>query len=102
MPDFEFLADGSQVFMMLGSTPSSPYTHSPVSGAGGTELTPQYLSQSVSYSFPTGVTKLEFVDWPQRIGIDDLTLRTVPEPTTVTLVIAALAGLGFSRRNRAH
>jgi hypothetical protein len=99
-PDFEFLADGAQMLMMLGQVPSSPYQHSPHSGPTSDELAPQYLSGTVSYAFASGVTKLEFVDWPQRIGIDDLSLTTVPEPVTLSLVGIGLAGLGFSRRKR--
>ena len=102
-PDFNFLANGNLVFTTLGNVPSLPnLLHSPHSGPTINELAPQYLSGTVTYSFANGVTKLEFVDWPQRIGIDNLSLSTVPEPATVALIGIGLAGLGFSRRQRKH
>lgn len=101
-PDFNFLANGNLVFTTLGNVPSLPNLHSPHSGPKINELAPQYLSGTVTYSFANGVTKLEFVDWPQRIGIDNLSLTTVPEPATVALIGIGLAGLGFSRRQRKH
>jgi len=124
-PDFEFYAGSSHSSETLdltqyGCAPSaaSPgypgttplpsyfsncpsYTHSPVSGVNGTESAPQYLG-SFDFSFPGGVTYLEFVDWPQRIGIDDLSVTTVPEPGSLALLGIGLAGLALRRRKRAH
>lgn len=50
-------------------------------------------------SFPQGVTKLEFYDWPEQIGLDNLTINQVPEPGTMLLFGIGLAGI-CSRRKR--
>jgi len=80
----------------MGVVPTSGYTHSPASGATGTELAPQLLG-TFSMSL-NGATKIEFVDWPQRIGIDNLVLRTVPEPGSLALLAGGLLGWNFFRR----
>src|SRR5690348_10926731 len=79
-----------------GGAASPGYTHSTLSGATGTEAAPQLLGTfSMSLS---GVTTIQFVDWPQRIGIDNLVLRTVPEPGSLALLAGGLLGWGFFRR----
>jgi len=101
-PDFTFNADGTLVFNTLGvmpGNPGAPYTHSPASGSSGTERAPQFLGQSGTWSFPNGVTKLEFVDWPATIGIDNLKITTTtPEPATMTLIGVGMLGLTSLRR----
>jgi len=101
-PDFTFDANGALVFNTLAvmpGNPGAPYTHSPASGPGGTELAPQFLGQSGTWSFPNGVTKLEFIDWPATVGIDNLKITTTtPEPATMTLIGVGMLGLGAVRR----
>ena len=100
-PDFTFKADGTQIFRTLGTDPCAggTYTHSPFSGASNCEKAPQLLGLSGLISFQNGVTTLEFIDWPQQIGIDNLNLdfcgancspsrvpNNVPEPSATMLV----------------
>jgi hypothetical protein len=100
-PDFKFDANGSLIQTWLAQTPTSPNNHSPASGAINTELAPQLLiTTPVTFNFPSGVTTLEFDDWPATIGIDNLQITTtVPEPTGIVLMVSSfLASLPFLRR----
>ena len=117
-PDFSFRANGAQVFYVdaidpsnIGSpvipagvtvvAPGTSLRESPVSdGVSGYELAPQLLALSGSWYFANGVTKLEFVDWPRMIGIDNLALTTVPEPGTLALLGMGLFGLRAFRGRR--
>ncbi len=90
-PDFELWAG-------RGTTELYDFNASyfPVSAPNGY---PQGLGH-FSMSLPQGVTRLEFVDWPQMIGIDKLDPTTVPEAESLSLVGVALAALGFTRRRK--
>lgn len=103
-PDFTFKADGTVVFKTLAvmpGNPGAPYKHSPNSGGKNTELAPQYLGESGTWYFPNGVTRLEFVDWPATIAIDNLQITTTtPEPGTMLLFSTGLAGLSWLKRKK--
>jgi hypothetical protein len=102
-PDFRFKADGVSVLYALSLDPDAAaytgYRHSPFSGPIDNEKSPQLLAVSSTYFFPAGVTHLEFYDWPERIGIDNLTIG-VPEPATILLLGAGLAGLFAACRKK--
>jgi hypothetical protein len=68
----------------------------PVSAPNGY---PQGLGH-FSTTFATGVTRIEFVDWPVKIGIDNLDPTRVPEPGALSLIGLALAALFASARRR--
>lgn len=115
-PDFGFLAGNAPDSLMpamptqYGALPGLPgtYAHSPASGGFLPEFAPQYLGVSGDIYFAPGVTTLAFVDWPQRIGIDNLVVDTqcrwdcpipdVPEPPMLPLVAGALLLLGWAMR----
>ena len=93
------------------STPSKTYAHSKGSSPTGVVKAPQFLGISGTWLFDQGVTRLEFVDWPRMIGIDNLMIDpdrpvtpanfNVPEPATLALFGLGLAGLPFVRRRKA-
>lgn len=93
-PDLSLFADGNLVFgKILGvqpGNPGAPYLHSPNSGSSNNEQAPQYLGQSGNIAL-NGVTKLEFVDWPATIGVDNLKVSNqVPEPASIILLGSGL------------
>ena len=125
-PDFTFetftpgdVSDTVQ-FRTLGVVPGQggTYPHSPNSGAVNNELAPQYVGVSGVWFFEDGVTKLEFIDWPVKIGIDNLQISddecdvpgrcnppppppVIPEPSSFLLLGSGLPSvLGLSSRSR--
>ena len=118
-PDFKFEANDVQQFATLGIAPgaSGTFSYSPISApfnncssCDQVEAAPQFLGQSGTWNFASGVTKLEFIDWPRKIGIDNLTIDdkkpytpqpSVPEPTSFLLLGSGMAGMfGASKRRR--
>ncbi|HKC44186.1 MAG TPA: PEP-CTERM sorting domain-containing protein [Burkholderiales bacterium] len=94
-PDFELRAG-------VNGAGAAAYTFGP--GAPFTVgVAPNGFAQGIgtfSTTFASGVTRLEFVDWPQRIGIDRLDPTRVPEPGAISLLGLALITLVFARRRR--
>jgi MYXO-CTERM domain-containing protein len=122
-PDFSFAANGVTVYSVVAGVPGDggqfsstfPNSNFSLSAHLPNEPVPQYIgSYSVNF-FNQGQTKLEFIDWPQRIGISNLTVDfadpppppppSVPEPTSVLawgLGLAVLAGAAARRARRAQ
>lgn len=119
LPDFTLLADGSPVNFLGGSTatvfgiyPGSPgtYSHSPHSSPSTIEPVPQYLGISGDLIFSQGITTLSFVDWPQRIGIDNLVVDPVcegrcrrlevPEPPMLPLLALGIGMVAMITRRK--
>jgi hypothetical protein len=106
-PDFTFDANGSAVFHTLASLPASG-SHSPDSGSTQTEKAPQFIGQSGTINFASGVSTLEFLDWPATIGIDNLVITydphgpstPTPEPVSFSLAGSGLIGIYFLRRRK--
>ncbi len=105
-PDFTFAADGSIIFHKLSVQPAAG-SHSPASGIGSTELAPQFIGTSGIINFASGVTVLEFEDWPATIGIDNLVITyntggssPTPEPVSAALAGTGLIGIYFLRRRQ--
>lgn len=123
-PDFTFKASlNSQLvttFKALGVMPGAPNPYMPGSPstylnspAHSPEFAPQLLVTGLdAFLFPGGVNYLQFIDWPPRIGIDNLTLllsppitpsSTTPEPASLLafgVVFGTLGVARFVRRRR--
>jgi hypothetical protein len=87
----------------LGVTPGTTNgnaTHSPNSGGTSAELAPQAIGTWTTGI--TGVTSLDFVDWPATIGIDNLNVSwstpPVPEPVSIFLLGTVAAGLFLRKK----
>jgi hypothetical protein len=95
----------STVFTQAAVVPSSAgsdgsSTHSPNSGTGTNETVAQFIgtkSQTIAND-----NDIDFVDWPEAIGIDNLVLTyttpTVPEPSSILLLASVGAFLLFKAR----
>jgi hypothetical protein len=99
-PDLTVKADGKVILDALGVMPGTDGTfpHSPDSGTGSPELAPQLLGASGFLALPNGATMIEFIDWPDRIGINDVQIFgrqpvPTPEPSTLAALGVGLAGL---------
>jgi hypothetical protein len=100
-PDFTLIADGQTIFHRVAVMPGNGGID-PASPLANPELAPQYIGTTAFFVFPTGVTQLEFVDWPVMIGIDNLSVETqIPEPSTIFVLGAiAVTGAVFGRIRR--
>ena len=100
-PDFEFAVNGGAPVVKLGVVPGTTNgssTHSPKSGSVNKEPNLQYIG---TWSQPvTGANRLDFIDWPPTIGIDNLVISRVPEPGTIVLLGTGLAGLLLLKRKK--
>jgi hypothetical protein len=103
-PDFTFEADGQVVLHAFAVLPGTngTFSVSPDSLAQGTnEFAPQLIASSGTFSFPGGVTELEFIDWPPVIGVNNLQFNAspqgaeTPEPATLVLFGACAVGAGI-------
>ncbi len=113
VPDFEFYAGTSMsaiqnasnlIYTKNGCTPGASgcavtSTNSPTSN-GGVEVAPQLGPTTVTFYFSTPVSVLDFEDWPQTIGVNNLQINT-PEPGSLLLLAIGLTGLAAIRRRYA-
>jgi len=102
-PDFELFAG-----MVGDTTPTDSFTgdtifpvakYDPATKSGTSTYAQGLGTFSASFSRP--MNYVEFVDWPDRIGIDRLDPTTVPEPGSLLLVGIGIAGLGLRRKRGA-
>ena len=98
-PDFTFKADGLTLLHTVSVLPGTAgtFAHS-LASARHDERAPQLLGRA-AFDFPAGVTTLEFVDWPEKVGIDNLRVSCTPvahasEPSSLVLLgCGGLVGL---------
>jgi len=87
-------ANWPDISLWVGTNPAS-LTNAwgrPATTADPATIAPQALHLSEVVNFGKEVSVLEFRDWPNTIGIADVRLN-VPEPGTLALLLAGLAGL---------
>jgi hypothetical protein len=111
-PDFTFATNGnvgSPIFTTNAVFPSTSGTdgssiHSPNScpvwWSCNTEQSAQYIGTWSGNL--TGVTQLDFIDWPAAIGVDNIKLSTstVPEPRFGAILLGGLLLAGLAGRKR--
>ena len=98
-PDFTFNAwDGGTLlttFSQLGVVPSAggvngSSTHSPNHMGSHVETNAQWIGTYTSGQL-NHMTKIELIDWPATIGVDNLQItNNVPEPTSIVLLGSSL------------
>lgn len=110
LPDFTFDINGStQIFNQNAVFPSASGSdgssiHSPNSCPVwwycNTEQSAQYIGTWSGNL--TGVTQLDFIDWPAAIGVDNIKLSTstVPEPRFGAILLGGLLLAGLAGRKR--
>lgn len=100
LPDFELFGDGAMVIQKFGVVPGSAGTYSASPNHSAGETAPQALG-TATWTFSTPVTKIEFVDWPAMIGIDNLVITSaVPEPSSVVLLASFCLACGLLIRKK--
>jgi hypothetical protein len=101
LPDLTLIANGKTINQWNAvAPPVLGYAHSPNSGGSSTELAPQLLQASGTWTIAGPLTSLEFDDWPATIGVDNLKISSVPEPAAVLLLGTLIAGLFIHKRNK--
>jgi hypothetical protein len=107
-PDFKFKAgvpgDMDLYIHSFGQDPSDPdyqgYKNSPIRpNLNYWEKAPQLLTVSGLIVLNQPSTRLEFWDWPERVGIDNLVIST-PEPASFLFVGAGALLVGLATRRR--
>jgi hypothetical protein len=110
LPDLEINsgagATGTHFGTFYGVAPGAggTYNDSPNDPLG--ETAPQLLGTTGTYnvaSFTSNpVSSLDFMDWPNTIGLDNLqiTFKKTPEPATMAIFVFGLLGLGWTVRLR--
>jgi PEP-CTERM motif len=103
-PDFVFATNNNaDVFTTYGATPGTTNGNAVKSPDSNNQTAPQYIS---TYSGSlTGVTQMDFIDWPATIGVDNLSLTidppaAVPEPSSMLLLGTIAAGFVLRRKFR--
>ncbi len=97
MPDFALWA-GSAATRLYDYHTGDAFNNFPIVTNANNDY-PQGIGH-FSTTFGTPVTHIEFVDWPVRIGVDNLRVQTVPEPATLALLAFQLFGIGAAARRR--
>ena len=93
-PDFELWA-GTATHQTVDKYSGDANNDFPVTGNN--------LPQGIGYfsmTFSSPVTHLEFVDWPARIGVDNLDPSRVPEPATLALLALGILGIAATRKTK--
>ena len=114
LPDLEIWsgdnATGTHFGTLFGVAPNTAgtYKYSLNNATGSGETAPQLLGTATyTVAAGTNISTLDFMDWPETIGIDNLVVNFIPpkvnhiaEPPTIALLVFGLAGLVMMARRK--
>jgi hypothetical protein len=114
LPDLEIWSGdngtGTHFATLFGVAPNTAgtYKYSLNNSSGSGETAPQLLgTASYTVAAGTNISSLDFMDWPETIGIDNLVVNFIPpiinkiaEPPTIALLVFGLAGLVMMIRRK--
>jgi hypothetical protein len=105
LPDLEIYSGdngtGTPFGTLFGVKPGTggTYSYSTNSGANA-ETAPQLLGTATYIVSGSNITTLDFMDWPETIGIDNLKVTFIPEPPTLAFLALGFIGLTWIARRK--
>jgi hypothetical protein len=106
LPDLEIWsgdnAAGTHFDTLWGVVPGTGGTYSySINSGSNAETAPQLLG-TATFTVAAGanISTLDFMDWPETIGIDNLKVTFIPEPPTLAFLAFGFIGLAWMARRK--